>query len=39
MNNNEEEVTEEINTDCFELEDFDDDLDDYLPEVDHLFED
>lgn len=39
MINNEEEVNEEINTDCFELEDFDEDLDDYLPEVDHLFED
>ena len=28
-----------VDTDCLELEDFDEDLEDYLPETDHLFED
>lgn len=28
-----------VNTDCFEIEDFDEDIEDYMPEIDHLFED
>ena len=28
-----------INTDCLELDDFDEDIEDYIPETDHLFED
>ena len=29
---------EEINTDCFQIEDFEEDLEDYLPQIDHLFD-
>ena len=39
MIDNEEDNQEVVNTDCFELDDFDEEVENYLPEIDHLFED
>lgn len=42
MIDNEEMIEDQeviVNTDCFKIDDFDDDIEDYLPQTDHLFED
>ncbi len=39
MINDEEEISEEIDTDCFELDEFDEDLEGYIPDLNPLFDD